>query len=323
MHAFRRLKDEQFLSTVESRSEWAVAAVAGGVAGGGRPRVFHAGYGQGAGCVGDHRPVRARGSRLSAVSPAKDGHAAAVRLRHGGVFVASHPEAVRAGRGLPGDGGRGRAQLSHDQRLSQAAPEGDGGVVCAGAAAEDDRHGGEARGDELPAELARRESRLAKIQEAKKALEQRALEAAQAEEARRQTEDDARRAAGETVRSRRPVDPTPDPKAQRNFTDPESKIMKGANLVLGLEGKGFDPCGNAPIVCHEEPIMVAAEVTDQGNDKQQVQPMASRAQENLPAAGVEETIAALHADAGYSSEENVSSVEGEHLDPYIATQRLK
>ena len=190
-------------------------------------------------------------------------------------------------------------------------------------AAEDDRHGGEARGDELPAELARRESRLAKIQEAKKALEQRALEAAQAEEARRQTEDDARRAAGETVRSRCPVDPTPDPKAQRNFTDPESKIMKGSNLVLGLEGKGFDPCGNAPIVCHEEPIMVAAEVTDQGNDKQQVQPMASRAQENLPAAGVEETIAALHTDAGYSSEENVSSVEGEHLDPYIATQRLK
>ena len=67
-------------------------------------------------------------------------------------------------------------------------------------AAEGDLHGREARGDELPAELVRRESRLAKIQEAKKALEKQALEAAQAEESRRQAEDDARRAAGETVR---------------------------------------------------------------------------------------------------------------------------
>ena len=104
-------------------------------------------------------------------------------------------------------------------------------------AAEDDLHGREARGDELPAELARRETRLAKIQEAKKALEEQALAAAQAEDARRQTEDDARRAAGETPRARAPVDPTPDPKAQRNFTDPESKIMKVSNLVLSLEGK--------------------------------------------------------------------------------------
>jgi hypothetical protein len=101
-------------------------------------------------------------------------------------------------------------------------------------ASEDDQHGREARGDELPAELARRESRLAKIREAKQALEEQALAAAQAEEARRQAEDDQRREAGETPRARKPVDPTPAPKAQRNFTDPESKIMKVSN-------KGFDP----------------------------------------------------------------------------------
>ena len=104
-------------------------------------------------------------------------------------------------------------------------------------AAEDDLHGREARGDELPAELARRETRLAKIQEAKKALEEQALAAAQAEEARRQAEDDAWRVAVETPRSRAQVDPIPDPKAQRNFTDPESKIMKVSNLVQSLEGK--------------------------------------------------------------------------------------
>ena len=183
-------------------------------------------------------------------------------------------------------------------------------------AAEDDLHGREARGDELPAELARRETRLAKIQEAKKALEEQALAAAQAEEARRQVEDDARRAAGETPRARAPVDPTPDPKAQRNFTDPESKIMKVSN-------KGFDQCGNAQAVCNEEQIIVAADVTDQANDKRQVQPMVTQAQENLAAAGVEEKIGALDADSGYYSEENVSHLEGEKIDPYIATERLK
>jgi hypothetical protein len=198
-------------------------------------------------------------------------------------------------------------------------------------AAEDDLHGREARGDELPADpslrsrtwLARRESRLAKIQEAKKALEKQALEAAQAEEARRQAEDDARRAAGETPRGRRPVDSTPDPKAQRNFTDPESKIMKVSNLVLSLEGKGFDQCGNAQIVCNEEQIIVAADVTDQANDKRQVQPMVRQAQENLAAAGVEEKIEALDADSGYYSEETVAHLESEKIDPYIATERLK
>jgi len=183
-------------------------------------------------------------------------------------------------------------------------------------AAEDELHGREARGDELPAELARRETRLAKIQEAKKALEEQALAAAQAEEARRQAEDDARRAAGETPRARTPVDPTPEPKAQRNFTDPESKIMKVSN-------KGFDQCGNAQAVCNAEQIIVAADVTDQANDKRQVQPMVRQAQENLAAAGVEEKIGALDADSGYYSEENVAHLEGEQVDPYIATERLK
>jgi len=148
-------------------------------------------------------------------------------------------------------------------------------------AAEDDLHGREARGDELPADpslrsrtwLAGRETRLAKIHEAKKALEEQALAAAQAEEARRQAEEDTRRAAGETPRARQAVDPTPEPKAQRNFTDPESKIMKVSNLVLSLEGKGFEQCGNAQAVCNEEQIIVAADVTDQANDKRQVQPM--------------------------------------------------
>ncbi len=182
--------------------------------------------------------------------------------------------------------------------------------------AEDALHGCDKRGDELPEELSRRESRLARIQEAKKALETQALEAARAEEARRNAKDEERRAAGETVRKRKPVDPTPKPKAQYNFTDPESKIMKVSN-------KGFDQCGNAQAVANEAQIIIAADVTPQANDKRQVVPMVEQSKENLEAAGVEEKIGAFDADTGYFSEENVSYLEGEDIDPYIATERLK
>jgi transposase len=182
--------------------------------------------------------------------------------------------------------------------------------------AEDALHGSDARGDELPDELARRETRLAKIQEAKKALEEQALAAAQAEEERRRAEDAARRQAGESPRPRKPVDPTPEAKAQRNFTDPESKIMKVSN-------KGFDQCGNAQAVANEEQVILAADVTPAANDKQQVEPMVEQAQENLQAAGVAEGIGALDADSGYYSEDNVSFLEGEKIDPYVATERLK
>ncbi|MFQ5425340.1 MAG: transposase, partial [Phycisphaerae bacterium] len=182
--------------------------------------------------------------------------------------------------------------------------------------AEDALHGSDKRGDELPKELARRESRLARIQKAKKALEIQAVEAARAEETRRDAKDEERRQAGETVRKRQPVDTVPKPKAQYNFTDPESKIMKVSN-------KGFDQCGNAQAVANEGQIIVAADVTPQANDKRQVVPMVEQSQENLQAAGVKEKIGAFDADTGYFSEENVSYLEAEGIDPYIATERLK
>ncbi len=181
--------------------------------------------------------------------------------------------------------------------------------------AEDALHGCDKRGDELPAELARRETRWVRIQEAKKVLETQALEAARAEEARRDIKDERRRANGETPRKRKPVDTSPKPKAQYNFTDPESKIMKVSN-------KGFDQCGNAQAVANEAQI-IAADVTPQANDKRQVVPMVEQSQGNLEAAGVDEKIGAFDADTGYFSEENVSYLEGEQIDAHIATERLK
>ena len=71
--------------------------------------------------------------------------------------------------------------------------------------------------------------------------------------------------------------------------------------VSRVSNKGFDQCGNTQAVANGEQIILAADVTDQANDKRQVQPMVSQAQENLAAAGVEEKIGALDADSGYYS----------------------
>lgn len=173
---------------------------------------------------------------------------------------------------------------------------------------EDSRHGQDRTGEELPEELARRETRLKKIQEAKAALEEQARQ--QAREHVAQLE-----AAGKKPRQA-PEEAVPDPKAQRNFTDPDSRIMKTSN-------KGFDQCGNAQAVVNEKQIVVAAAVTHQTNDVRQVVPMLQQTQENLQAAGVRETPKQLTADAGYFSEANVAAVEGMEIEPFIATQRLK
>lgn len=181
--------------------------------------------------------------------------------------------------------------------------------------AEDVTHGIDVRGDELPDELARRQSRLEKIAAAKAALEEEARVLAEFEEQRRRKQDEERRAAGKKPVNRKPVQREPDPKAQHNFTDPESNIMKTS--------QGFDQCGNAQIAATEEQIIVASDVTREPNDKQQLEPMVQEAKSNLEAAGVDEKIETLTADSGYYSQENVSYLEGEDIDPYIATERLR
>ena len=177
--------------------------------------------------------------------------------------------------------------------------------------AEDAEHGRDNRGDELPDELSRRESRLLKIREAKAALEQQARDRAAIEAA-------AREAEGKPPAKTDPQDAVPDPKAQRNFTDPESKIMKTSS-------KGWDQCGNAQAVVNENQIIVAADVTDQANDVRQVEPMLDLTISNIDQAGVTENITAFTADAGYFSESNVEVLDGhERVDEaYIATGRLK
>jgi transposase len=167
-------------------------------------------------------------------------------------------------------------------------------------AEEDERHGRDRRGDELPAELQRRESRLAKIKQAKRGLEQRAREQAAAEGK-----------SAEEVKKAKPAD-----KDQYNFTDPESRIMMGADGIV----QGF----NAQAAV--EPTMqliVGQRVTQAANDKEQLTPMV-------------ETIAqqagqrpeAILADNGYCSEKNLEYLEStdqpeQRMEGYIATGKQK
>jgi transposase len=193
--------------------------------------------------------------------------------------------------------------------------------------AEQDAALGSRRGDELPDELKRREERLAKIREAKARLEAEARAKAEEEQRRRDEEQATRESEGRQRRGKEPapIDPTPEDKAQTNFTDPEAKIMKQSN-------KGFDYSYNAQaVVDGEEQIIVAAEVTSAANDKQQAVPMAQAALDNLNAAGIERPKTAAGtpvlipntADTGYFSEKAVEGLEKIGIDPHLAIGRQK
>jgi transposase len=175
--------------------------------------------------------------------------------------------------------------------------------------AENKSYGPDRRGDELPAELTRRQNRLEKIQKAKASLEAEAREQARAAEAERQRE-------GKPPSGNDPEQAKPEPKAQYNFTDPESQIMKVSN-------KGWDQCINAEVAVNEHQIIVAADVTEETNDKKQIKPMVEQMKRNLAAVGVTEKVKEMVADSGFYSEANVEYLVEEEIDPYIATERLK
>ena len=179
--------------------------------------------------------------------------------------------------------------------------------------AEDAQHGANRRGDELPDELHRRESRLKKIREAKAALEAEARARAVAEN---ESKNAARVAEGKEPK---PVDldqVRPEAKAQRNFTDPDSRIMPASN-------KGWDQCGNAQALVDESQLIVAADVTQHANDVQQVEPLLDRMESHLQAAEISDRPHEFLGDAGYYSEDNAKHVRSHGMVPYIATQRLK
>jgi len=158
-------------------------------------------------------------------------------------------------------------------------------------AAEDATYGADRHGEELPAELQRRESRLKRIREAKRALEARAKEEATA--------------AGQSADSVKP-----DPKAQYNFTDPESRIMHSPD--------GFVQAYNVQVAVDDLQLIVGQAVTQDTNDKHQLMPMVTTIEQQS-----QSTPTQLLADAGYCSDENLAAIGQTTIDAYISTRKQK
>jgi len=193
--------------------------------------------------------------------------------------------------------------------------------------AQDDAALGSRRGDDLPAELARREARLATIEAAMRRLEARAKAKAAAERQRRADAEAERQHMATQRRGKapKPVEDIPDDKEQTNFTDPELQIMRTNN-------KGWEYCGNAQAsVDAAHQIIVACDVTVEANDKQQAAPMAPLTVVQLEQAGIArptDAAGAVHKipatyDSGYYSEAAVIAVEQVGFDPYMATGRQR
>jgi transposase len=203
-------------------------------------------------------------------------------------------------------------------------------------AAEDERYG-DARGDELPEELRTRHGRRRWLREAKKQLE---AERTAKEEPiprdrperlelchRRLVEDwraeqrgsrayEAYRARGLKSNGRRlgappkPYEPPPSPEGKINTTDPDARRMKF--------GRNFIPAYNAQAVTTAEQIIVAAEITTEGGDFEQLDPMISAAERELEAAGIKDRPEVVLADAGYWSNGHIDALRERGMTPIVA-----
>ena len=165
-------------------------------------------------------------------------------------------------------------------------------------AAEDALHGPDKSGQELPEELQRRKTRLEKIRQAQKALQQRAREKAAAQDQ-----------APEEVRKAKPRD-----KDQYNFSDPESRIMKGGDGFL----QGYNAQAAVEGVCQ---LIVGQTVTQAANDKEQLTPLLQAVEQQAGQRPAE-----VLTDSGYCSEQNLESLESaaepeKQIEAYIATRK--
>ena len=190
-------------------------------------------------------------------------------------------------------------------------------------AEEDKLYGRDKSGDELPDWVINKQRRIEKIRKAKAELEAEAKAAAEAkrkaeaekrEAKEREAEERAKNGKAKKGKGGRPAAPpsdVPDAKAQKNFTDPESRIMKSKD--------GFVQAYNAQIaVDAEAQIIVAQYVTQNGSDSGQLTPLVDAVEANLGRKPRE-----VSADNGYCSEHNLAALEERDIDGYVATGRAR
>ena len=183
--------------------------------------------------------------------------------------------------------------------------------------AEDRVYGAEPRGDEFPKALRTRHSRLARLQACQARLEEEAAEAMAQQQAKREMRQVEEATTGQKRRGRKPKSPQALADAAAtttaNVTDPESRIMKTQ--------RGYVQGYNAQAVVTMEQIVVAAELTQQANDIQQLHPMVAQAQNNLQTIGFPQAIGTALADAGYCSEANLTTVGPGGPELLVATNK--
>lgn len=171
----------------------------------------------------------------------------------------------------------------------------------------EDRRYGDQRGDELPEELRFREKRLAKIREAKRALEAEARQ----ESATKQDKDDDNGANGDSS-NRRVKSVKVNDKAQRNFTDPDSRIMKAAGKHQFIQGYNVQVG-----VDSETQVILATTVHQSSSDTRSFIPILDQIEDN-----VGRPLRAA-ADAGYFSEENLNEARSRQIAPFIPPDKIK
>lgn len=157
---------------------------------------------------------------------------------------------------------------------------------------EDTRYGRDRRGDELPEELKRRETRIERIREARRALEERAREQAESQGKDRE-------------------EAQPEAKAQYNFTDPESRLMKGSD--------GFVQAYNTQLAVEPNfQLIVGQTVTQAVNDKQQMVPLIEAIKEQSGQKPEE-----VLADSGYCSDQNLKYLAQKKIEGFVAAEKQK
>ena len=190
------------------------------------------------------------------------------------------------------------------KREAELQAEVDGWLKAAEAAdaAEDKAFGTDKRGDEMPGWVADKQARLAKIREAKAALEAEAKAKAAAEQAARENKHDK-------PPRKPPPSAAPEPKAQRNFTDPESRILKTKDGYI----QGYNA---QAAVDAQAQIIVAHTLSNNGSDQAQFAPLLNATKANLGRNPDE-----VSADAGYCSAANLRTLSRRRIKGYIATGR--
>jgi len=200
------------------------------------------------------------------------------------------------------------------RREAELSAEVDRWLAAAAAAdAEEDKRLGDKRGDEMPAWVADKEKRLEKIRAARAAPEAEAKAAAEAEMRRRAEAEEKRLAEGRKKNGRTPAPPSPQPddKAQRNFTDPDSRIL----LTKGGYIQGYNA---QAAVDGAAQIIVAHALTPSMSDQDQLVPLIDAAKNQLGGRPKE-----ISADAGYCSGPNLAALAARGIRAYLATGRAK